>query len=442
MNRTTSLILLLPFFLSSRSEIIFPASEYAPVEITPASSTGIDCVYVVYDAKDVEVTFKSDAAKVGLMKYGALGGGFAQEAELHSSGKGLYRFTLAAEDCGYIISEDGRNTCIWVVDYSRHFCSMESLTVAEEESDCDMTRLEFKGDAGKITYYGINGQPETLSRDLRLSYSNTEFDNETFSTSQVTETQTLGFAEKYVTCRTPYCETEFTLSGDRFLKAWGMVAEVTSDIMANPAVCAVTRAEQIQQEDNSNQKPSDSGSLGGSAPCTVVFSALMSDAAVYKEWQISRSPEFDNIDLRYNQEEIEYTFTEAGNHYVRFECADASGKCMWQSETYTVSIGESRLECPNAFTPGTSEGVNDEWKVSYRSIVEFSCHIFNRWGVKIKELSDPSQGWDGKYKGKFVPTGVYFYVISAKGADGKSYNLSGDINVISSKQTNNNSSNE
>ena len=48
-------------------------------------------------------------------------------------------------------------------------------------------------------------------------------------------------------------------------------------------------------------------------------------------------------------------------------------------------------------------------------------------------LTSPSQGWDGKYKGKLVPAGAYFYVIKAIGADGKKYELSGDINIINYK---------
>ena len=44
-----------------------------------------------------------------------------------------------------------------------------------------------------------------------------------------------------------------------------------------------------------------------------------------------------------------------------------------------------------------------------------------------------SQVADGKIGGKFVPSGVYYYVIKARGADGKKYNLSGDINIINSR---------
>jgi gliding motility-associated-like protein len=101
-----------------------------------------------------------------------------------------------------------------------------------------------------------------------------------------------------------------------------------------------------------------------------------------------------------------------------------------RGETYTINIGESHLLCPNAFSPGASEGTNDEWKVSYKSIVEFECHIFNRWGEKMTEFHDPSHGWDGKYGGKLVPPGVYYYVIKATGSDGIKYNLSGDINIL------------
>ena len=93
-------------------------------------------------------------------------------------------------------------------------------------------------------------------------------------------------------------------------------------------------------------------------------------------------------------------------------------------------IGESRLEIPNAFSPGASPGVNDEWKVSYKSLVEFECHIFNRWGVKMCSFTDPALGWDGKYGCKLVPAGTYYYVIKARGSDGVEYKKSGDINII------------
>ncbi|MBS1613892.1 MAG: gliding motility-associated C-terminal domain-containing protein, partial [Bacteroidetes bacterium] len=33
--------------------------------------------------------------------------------------------------------------------------------------------------------------------------------------------------------------------------------------------------------------------------------------------------------------------------------------------------------------------------------------IFNRWGEKVFETTDPLSGWDGMYKGMIQPLGVY-----------------------------------
>lgn len=174
--------------------------------------------------------------------------------------------------------------------------------------------------------------------------------------------------------------------------------------------------------------------MGGSAPVKITFSSFCTDAVVHKEWQMSTDADFTNLQLRLNQDEVEQTFEEAGTYYWRFIASNADGSCSAVGETYTVSIGTSELVCPNVFSPGTSEGVNDVWKVSYKSIIDFHCWIFNRWGVKITEFTDPSQGWDGRYRGKLADTGVYYYVIQATGADGKKYKLKGDINIIRYKE--------
>lgn len=139
------------------------------------------------------------------------------------------------------------------------------------------------------------------------------------------------------------------------------------------------------------------------------------------------------MDLRVSELDFTHTFNDEGVTYVRFYCANSDASCDYYGETYEISIGASSLKCPNAFSPFNEDGVNDVWKVSYSSIVSFECHIFNRAGHLMASFSDPSGGWDGKYKGKFVPAGVYYYVIKAKGADGRSYDLSGDINIVDYK---------
>ena len=96
-------------------------------------------------------------------------------------------------------------------------------------------------------------------------------------------------------------------------------------------------------------------------------------------------------------------------------------------------IGASDLRIPNAFSPN-DDGINDIWKVGYRSLIDFKCWIFDSKGTQLYQFDDPSGGWDGKYRGKTVKPGVYYYVIQASGADGKKYKKSGDINILNYKK--------
>jgi gliding motility-associated-like protein len=87
---------------------------------------------------------------------------------------------------------------------------------------------------------------------------------------------------------------------------------------------------------------------------------------------------------------------------------------------------------PNAFSPN-GDGHNDIYRAkqsTLQSIVEFKATIFNRWGQKLYQWTDPHGGWDGKYNGKTVKDGVYFVNVVAKGADGTEYKIRKDVNVL------------
>jgi gliding motility-associated-like protein len=95
-----------------------------------------------------------------------------------------------------------------------------------------------------------------------------------------------------------------------------------------------------------------------------------------------------------------------------------------------VTVSESKLSFPNAFSPNGDEK-NPTFKAKeYQSIVEFHAYIFNRWGQKLYEWTDPAGEWDGTYNGKVVKDGTYFLLVKAKGADGRKYNIRKDVNVL------------
>ncbi|HEV7783188.1 MAG TPA: gliding motility-associated C-terminal domain-containing protein [Chitinophagaceae bacterium] len=76
--------------------------------------------------------------------------------------------------------------------------------------------------------------------------------------------------------------------------------------------------------------------------------------------------------------------------------------------------GHCTIYVPSGFTPDRN-GRNDLFKALGTGQVEvFSMKIFNRWGELIFNSSDKNIGWDGKYKGKDQPGGVYVYMIRYK----------------------------
>lgn len=436
--KRTSIILSVVFSAVMRlsaSSLVWSGGDRPVISIVPPSSTGLEEVCVAYSVEGLSVAVEADSpSAVRWMRYSNLGGGYAEDIDdvAFADGKSVLRSVEG--DMGYIVETGGRRYCFWLVDYSRHPFAVNYISESEEK-DCSLTMLDVDGSGDEIAYFSVNGRRMTLDREIKLSYRSLEADTENLTYVEKNIEESFEYIQHPLRTPASLCPTEFVITGDRFLKAWGEETEATSAVFDPYAVQAITKAEQTAR-DSDNEVGSGAGgeALGGSAPCEIKFEAAVTDGALFKEWQISKSQDFEDIDLRMSELSFTYTFTEEGTTYVRFVCANGDGSCEFYSDVYPVSIGASSLRCPNAFSPGNQDGINDEWKVSYASIISFDCAIFDRYGRKITTLTDPSQGWDGKYKGKFVPTGAYYYVIKAKGADGKEYNLSGDINIVNYKQ--------
>jgi gliding motility-associated-like protein len=68
------------------------------------------------------------------------------------------------------------------------------------------------------------------------------------------------------------------------------------------------------------------------------------------------------------------------------------------------------LYSPTAFSPD-GDGINDLFKVYGQGMSDFKIEIFNRWGQMIYKSFQLSEGWDGTFNGKNLPTGSYVYKI-------------------------------
>lgn len=85
---------------------------------------------------------------------------------------------------------------------------------------------------------------------------------------------------------------------------------------------------------------------------------------------------------------------------------------------------------PDAFSPN-NDGINESFTFSENhAIAEFNVEVFNRWGNKVYQWSDPDGSFNGlDDSGSTLAEGVYFYRMVATGFDGKSYSKNSSITL-------------
>ncbi|MBR5657564.1 MAG: gliding motility-associated C-terminal domain-containing protein [Prevotella sp.] len=201
---------------------------------------------------------------------------------------------------------------------------------------------------------------------------------------------------------------------------------------------------------NNSGEEEESTVYSGSAPLTGRFSANPSNIGAYTpyyEWRFYTEEDPDEPYLIRYEQDTEYTFTTAGTHMIVCYAIFTQGtdtiaftKTYWdETGPFIVSISESKLEMPNAFSPN-GDGINDYYQAKGtfqgngpQSIISFEAYIFNRWGQKLYSWTDCYKyeaGWDGTYNGSPVKDGVYFCLVKAKGADGRKFNIRTDVNLL------------
>ena len=184
----------------------------------------------------------------------------------------------------------------------------------------------------------------------------------------------------------------------------------------------------------------DDASASQSAPLVAHFRANPQNVGDYSaryEWKVWREADDKNLLVHRFDEDMDYTFTSSGSFRIQLYATFVLGNdtITYPSEgeenPIVVSISESKLEFPNAFSPN-GDGYNDvlHAKEGYQSIVSFEATVFSRWGRKLYSWDSPSGGWDGKVNGHTVSDGVYFLIVKAKGADGRKYNIKKTISVL------------
>ncbi|MBR6017493.1 MAG: gliding motility-associated C-terminal domain-containing protein [Paludibacteraceae bacterium] len=368
------------------------------------------------------------------------------------------------DDGGYYLRKAGVNyTPVYAFTYPNYAPS--GLT-AEVTPYCQKTDLTVSGTVPTISYINENGQSRTYARACTIYYTTLAWNTEQWVDSLAQSTETL----RTGTYQLPpiYRATDIVVRwDDAIADALGLMPDsVVGQLLEPHAVTCmpttITTTRGGTDRSNEIERPKEASVLRGSAPLEIAFYSNPTPAAEYFSWRIYRG---SDLIVQRQDEDLRYTFMEPGAYRVVHEvsnrycpCADAvDPDCQHDSVEILVNVSESQLLVPNVFTPN-GDGQNDEFRVVYRSIREFHCWIYNRWGKLVYEFTDPAKGWDGTINGRPAAEGAYFYVIRAMGTDADKnaqyvglkasykkrklnaddaligvYQLSGDINLIRGK---------
>ena len=114
-------------------------------------------------------------------------------------------------------------------------------------------------------------------------------------------------------------------------------------------------------------------------------------------------------------------------NYVAAMGTDTSFYNLCEAGECTVSTD---ITIPNVFTPN-GDGINDEFLVKASNLANFSCSIYNSWGILMYQWSNVNTGWNGKDKSGAASTdGTYFYVISYTDNTGKTNSKNGFFQLL------------
>jgi gliding motility-associated-like protein len=88
------------------------------------------------------------------------------------------------------------------------------------------------------------------------------------------------------------------------------------------------------------------------------------------------------------------------------------------------------IHVPTGFTPN-NDGRNDILRPLIKGhVTSYSFTIYNRWGEKVFETSDPGKGWDGKFRGLLLDTQVFVWYCTYQFPNREKQMVKGTVTLI------------
>lgn len=107
---------------------------------------------------------------------------------------------------------------------------------------------------------------------------------------------------------------------------------------------------------------------------------------------------------------------EFGGVYLARVTVDYANACTSITSLEVEANCDPQIFIPSAFTPNNDQ-LNEEWKIFGRFYSNLRIKVLDRWGMEVysalqKRSDEEIKFWDGTYKGKKVPSGIYYYEVT------------------------------
>ena len=339
--------------------------DFPAIEVTPELSTGLNKIFVIYNTDGVKMNFTAatdDAVTWQRFDYSSGQLNIEELTDTTHTGN-VTTLNHVIPNTGYRITDGSRVYYYWVVnyvDYGLEFNDISSNSV----DPCDLMTIDVDGQAGAIPYYTVGGDRQVLDRDIRLTYHSMVWDDTYHCWQYQKFVESFAHLDQTMAIVPPLCDTDFMLTGDRFLEEWGLGWAVEGAYFDTQAVDCRSIV-----EPNDDVLYGIHGEIIGAVPLQLAFSGYPTDAVASRAWEIATDPEFENIILQQpGQDEFDNTFMRAGNYYVRDRVANATGTCEACGDTHTIIVNYG----VHPIHPGD---VNGDWSVDIADINAVISHI-------------------------------------------------------------------
>ncbi len=200
--------------------------------------------------------------------------------------------------------------------------------------------------------------------------------------------------------------------------------DYTVSLQVMNGVCEDVKTQEslIQVHDNPDADFSLSPTLTSIKNPEINLSNLSSADAVNWIWDMGDGSIIEDV------QNPTYAYQSTGTFNVLLLVENMFGCTDSISKTVTIKP-HPNLYAPNAFRPGSTQG-NDRFVVRATGIEKFNMVIYTRWGEKIFETDNISEGWDGKLNGEIAPMATYIYQITYTNNLNQNEEVIGTVSLI------------